>query len=247
MLVTQFSKKNLRNYQEDRSFFKIYKNGDSLLGVFDGHGGCGVADYAATHAASFFTTMRKEFKKDSEIALKMLFQKLVEKTKETSSGSTATIVLVRNDLATVGVLGDSPAIIKTASGDLWHSPEHNVRTNVKECIAAEARGGRISPNGYLFDRYQYQGEGLQMSRALGDRHLNNVLDREPEICQVPINNQSWILVCSDGLIDPSHMNANAASSIITAIDGTSITAEELVELASATQKYDNSTAVLMRF
>ena len=246
MLVTYFAKKNLKKYQEDRSFYKQYKNGDSIFGVFDGHGGEWVSDYAAEHAPLFFTNMRKELKKDPQEALKVLFQKLVEKTKGFTCGSSASIVLVRNNIATIGVLGDSPVIIKTALRNIWKSPEHNVRTNEKECIAAIAKGGWISEVGYLFDRCQYQGMGLQMSRALGDKELNNVLNREPEIFQVPINNQSWILVCSDGLIDPSHNDANATTSIITAIDGTTIVAEQLVEDASILRKYDNSTAVLAR-
>jgi len=246
MQITQFSKQNNRPYQEDRSFIKIMKTG-VLLGVFDGHGGEEVSDFCADNTVKIFNHISKEIKKDPEETLKQLVKKLDEKTNYSYCGSTAAIVLIKNNEAHVSILGDSGVLIKTSSGSLWQSPEHNVRTNAKECDEAKARGGWVDTNrGYLFDRNVYNGQGLQMSRALGDRELSRVLNREPEIFHIPINKTSWILVYSDGLIDPSHANQNAVIGIVKAIETLPIGAEELVHAVSDVQNNDNSTAILAR-
>lgn len=245
MKVSSFTSQNSRSYQEDRSFTKIMKNGEALLGVFDGHGSQWVAEYAADHAPSLFRVIPKATKQNPTLALETLFAKLVEKTKDIIGGSTACVVWVQKDIAHVAVLGDSMAIIRTADGTIWQSPEHNVRSNLAEAIAAENRGGKISPNGYLFDRWQIDGPGLQMSRALGDRELDRVLDRNPEIFHIPINEESWILLCSDGLIDPSHTDITLFDSTIARVAG-GADAKTLVLENAKSNRADNSTAIVAR-
>ena len=245
MNITQFSSQNSRLYQEDRSFFKKLKKEQLLLGIFDGHGSHWVADYAANHTPFLFQSIHKEIKKYPESVLKLLYSNLVEKTNDYFSGSTATIVWIKDNMAHVGILGDSLVIIKTADGDIWKSPEHNVRTNESEAIAAIKRGGKISPNGYLFDKWRIDGPGLQMTRALGDKELHDVLNREPEIFHIPINENSWLVACTDGLIDPAHTTDNIPVIIEHINNGA--TAEELVLEMANIQRDDNSTAILVRF
>ena len=87
--------------------------------------------------------------------------------------------------------------------------------------------------------------GLQMSRALGDKDLNRVLLREPEIFHIPVNENSWILACSDGLLDPSHMAGDTLPIVVDFIEH-GADAEELVLAMANIQNDDNSTAVLVR-
>jgi serine/threonine protein phosphatase PrpC len=248
MEATQFTLQNSRSYQEDRSFIHIQKNGEVLLGVFDGHGGHWVSELAVNDTPKIFKSLKKTVKKDPELAIKQLFEKLVEKTNEYTSGSTAAVVWIKDNVAHVGILGDSRVIIGKVNGEHWISPEHNVRSNIIEAHAAEKLGGYVAANGYLFDRSQYQGEGLQMSRALGDRSLRNVLNREPEIFHIPLEKDGWILLCSDGLIGPSHIGDGLLGSIINQIKYfPTMTAEELVNFAAQFDRSDNSTAILARF
>ena len=160
MEVTQFSAQNRRSYQEDRSFFNKPNKDQVLLGVFDGHGGKWTSEYAVEHTPFLHRRLPKAVKKDPEASLKRIYSKLHEATKGYANGSTASIVWVKDGVAHVGILGDSPVIIKNASGEIWKSPEHNVRTNLAEAIAAEQRGGKLSANGYLFDRWQIDGPRL---------------------------------------------------------------------------------------
>ena len=197
------------------------------------------------HTPFLHRRLPKAVKKDPEASLKRIYSKLHEATKGYANGSTASIVWVKDGVAHVGILGDSPVIIKNASGEIWKSPEHNVRTNLAEAIAAEQRGGKLSANGYLFDRWQIDGPGLQMSRALGDKDLNRVLLREPEIFHIPVNENSWILACSDGLLDPSHTAGDTIPIVVDFIEH-GADAEELVLAMANIQNDDNSTAVLVR-
>jgi serine/threonine protein phosphatase PrpC len=244
MNITQFSAQNRRPYQEDRSFIKKFMNGDILLGVFDGHGGELVAEYAATHTSSLFRAIDIETKKDPQETLSQLYALLVQNTSEYYSGSTANIVWIKDNVAHVAVLGDSITLIQTATGEIWQSPEHNISTNEAEAIEAIERGGYID-GVYLFDKKVYQGMGLQMSRALGDRELNRILNREPEIFHIQLNKDSWILLCSDGLIDPSHKTTNNCDSVVEFIEN-GADAEKLVLEMAKKQNKDNSTAILAR-
>jgi serine/threonine protein phosphatase PrpC len=243
MEVTQFSAQNKRYYQEDRSFAKKTTNG-LFLGVFDGHGGKWVAEYAAEHTPFLFRSVRKTVKANSEETLRQIFKTLAKDTSDYGSGSTASIVWVRDNVAHVAILGDSPVMIRDENGNVWHSPEHNIRTNKPELEAAIARGGKSDGN-YLFDKWRIDGPGLQMSRALGDKELNRVLNREPEIFHIPLGKNSWILACSDGLIDPSHKDAEIDKIVIEFIEH-GADAEELVLAMANIQKDDNSTAIVVR-
>lgn len=43
-----------------------------------------------------------------------------------------------------------------------------------------------------------------MGRALGDTHLSKVLSRVPDIYEVKLGAQSFVIVATDGAFDPSH-------------------------------------------
>lgn len=245
MEITSYTAKNSRSYQEDRFFAKKLTNGEVLLGIFDGHGGHWTAEYAAVHTPNFYRAMRRVIKENPLNALKHLFATLHKKTETHHSGAAACIVLIQNNVAHVGILGDSAVVIKSGTGAIWHSPEHNVRSNAYEADEAMARGAKIY-NGYMFDGYQIDGPGLQMSRALGDYELRRVLNREPEIFNIPLNENSWILLCTDGLIDPSHQNTAMLENAIRLIETATTTAETLVVENAKIDKNDNSTAVLVR-
>jgi serine/threonine protein phosphatase PrpC len=145
----------------------------------------------------------------------------------------------------VAVLGDSPVLVSRPDGSIWVSPEHNIRTNEAEADAAIQRGGHIS-GGYLFASYRPE-VGLQMSRALGDAHLDRVLSREPEVFSHVLGKDSWVLVCSDGAVDPGHGAAQAnIDTIVRMIEDEDADAQDIVDRALAVPTRDNVTAILVR-
>ena len=110
-------------------------------------------------------------------------------------GSTASVVYIPDSLQSIHVatLGDSPVIWKSRNG-CEQAPEHNVRTNDKERIEAEKRGGHF--DGIYICR---GGLGLQMSRSLGDRYLRGVVIQTPDIVEDHLLRNSWVVVASDGI------------------------------------------------
>jgi serine/threonine protein phosphatase PrpC len=175
--------------------------------------------------------------------MEKVINRLDKKTQNHYCGSTASLVLIDKDqkFAYVAILGDSPVIIKDAEENIWIAPEHNVRSNKAEADAAIKDGKAFISDGYLFDRSKGRDStGLQMSRALGDRSLDNILNRTPEVFEIELNKNSWILCASDGLTDPGHSSSNF-DNIIAKIS--TATARSLTKEAGI---YDNATAILVK-
>lgn len=242
--LTQASEKGRRPYQEDRSVVYWVPDEGYLLATFDGHGGSECADWCAKNLVEIYHVTREEFDNETDV-ISGIFNLLNAGTDTMGPGCAASIAFIPKDAskAVVGILGDAPVLIKQADGTLWRSPEHNVRTNKEEASAAVKRGGFVQ-SGYLFVRASISASGLQMSRALGDRWLGPVLNREPEIFTLPLNSNSWVLVGTDGLFDPSH--ATNPSTIIAAAIEAGADAEQLVKNALAVPTGDNVTAILMK-
>lgn len=242
--VTQATEKGRRDYQEDRKVVYWSPGGNGyLLAVFDGHGGSECANYCAERLIA----LSHEVKSSSnclEASFRSLFHYLSDETEYMGSGCAASLAFIPADgrYVIIGVLGDAPVLVKKADGEVWLAPEHNVRSNRAEADAAIARGGFVQ-SGYLFTRLS--GSGLQMSRALGDRYLGPVLNREPEVFTLPTGPGSFVLVASDGLFDPSH-ETNPSVGIAQAIEA-GVDASKLVEAALAIPTYDNVTAILVKF
>ena len=131
MDVTQFSIQNKKKQQEDRSFILHTENDGTVVGVFDGHGGSPVADYAAINAPIFFQYIRKNSNSDTTATLIKLFRELHEDTYQYTCGSTATIVWIKDNFAHVAVLGDSEVLIKTAEDKIWKSPRAQCQNKFK--------------------------------------------------------------------------------------------------------------------
>ena len=236
MRISKATARGARSYQEDRYFVFPTVMG-TYLGVFDGHGGDECAAYCVKAMRIILT---------HEPTLQDAVAKLSRETRTMRAGSTASLVFIPKDESRVdvAVLGDSPVIAKLADGFIRISPEHNIRTNEAEADAAIQRGGHIS-GGYLFA--SYGSLGLQMSRALGDAHLDRVLSREPEVFSHVLGKDSWVLVCSDGAVDPGHGAAQAnIDTIVRMIEDEDADAQDIVDRALAVPTRDNVTAILVR-
>jgi protein phosphatase 1K len=244
--MTTATDKGRRAYQEDRSVVYWVPDEGYLLATFDGHGGSECADYCAANLIAIYHSVRDTILvANFENIMRQIFAVLNYKTENMGPGCAASMAFIPEDGGEViiGVLGDAPVLVKQVDGELWLAPEHNVRTNREEASAAVKRGGFVQ-SGYLFVRQSISAAGLQMSRALGDRFLGTVLNREPEIFRLPLGPKSWVLVGTDGLFDPSHAT-NPSTTIAAAIDA-GHDANQLVQNALAVPTHDNVTAILVK-
>lgn len=239
--ITSETRQGSRRYQEDYYFSTAIENPVRcwLLAVMDGHGGKTVAELVAQEIGRLFRLKNAD---RSEEALRALISALNEKTKnfrDVGSTISAACILKTPSKVSIAVLGDSPVIVLDENGKLRVSPEHNIRSNLEERKAAEGRGG-ICEDGYL---YTHDGDhGLQMSRALGDFHLDPVLSHEPDI--YTINDPQWILVASDGIFDPGHQNTHDLLNEIKDYAKRYASAKEIIQWAENRGLKDNATALV---
>lgn len=244
--ITYAAERNGRQYMEDTFFFSKFENGD-LLAVFDGHGGGASSDFCEQQAHKYFLENLEKYGKPTDAlyeTIALLEDNIVNAGFE--DGTTASLVYIDKGRkeATVAVIGDSPVIIYNPIKGTWYGPDHNVRTNPTEMNAAINRGGHMY-GGYICNN---AGVGLQMGRALGDKALGKILNKEPEVFVVDLDIGGYVLVATDGVFDPSHKGTTSLVKAAEYLKGDpSSGAEDLVKRAVEAKTGDNATAILARF
>lgn len=240
--ITAVTRPGRRPYQEDRyTYMAVRGKGVSgaLLAVMDGHGGESVAEFCSKEIKNKFY-----FNGNAEHSLRSLVEELNEATKSDRAGSTLSVALVVKKAGalavSVAVLGDSPVIIMDKDGLFIVSPDHNVRTNMTERLAAEDRGG-VYEDGWIF-RGDY---GLQISRSLGAAHFGGIISHESDIYTV--RNPKWVLVASDGVFDPKHNSAlEVLPDDLKSLAALDATANTVMKWAERRGLSDNTTALVWR-
>lgn len=230
--LTSHTQQGPRPYQEDR-FIATQHNGITLLAVADGHGGEG----CSTHIADSLLTDLVTGKLTPGTRHSILTA-LADECKSFEEGSTLSLVLIRNMIAHIAIIGDSPVYVLEDNKLIWTAPEHNVRSNDAERQAATSRGGWYS-GGYMCNS---AGDGLQMSRALGDSHLT-FLSTEAEYFTRKLNANSRIIVGSDGIADPSHEISRPPWFKDIEEDPAKFNAKFIVDFVIGEHVHDNATAV----
>ena len=210
-----------------------------LLAVMDGHGGAGAAEYCRRELPAVFSLAGPE---DAEDALRRAVRTLDEGTRLQRSGTTlsAVCLLDSHGTAAIAVLGDSPVFALDRGGRLTVSPVHNVRVNLGERRLAEARGG-LYLSGYIVNAET--GDGLQMSRGLGDAIMEGIISREPQVYSVELGPDSLVVLATDGLVDFSAGEEEAF--VGEALKGR-LDPETLIRWAERRGLRDNATAVIWR-
>lgn len=230
-----------RSAQEDRVIWEKMCDG-VLLGVCDGHCGSEVSEILRNEVPRFWRAVDGE---NYEHTLAHVFKMAHATTFAYPEGSTLSLAFLPNGekYAHIAVLGDSPVIAERANGEVFVAPQHNVRSNLAERALAVSRGA-VYFQGYVWNApYSFDNsKGLQMSRALGDYALDSFLVREPEIMTIELG--SFLLVGSDGLLDPTH--TQLSNQILFEYLRVGATAGQLVQRAVDVPTNDNATAVLWR-
>jgi serine/threonine protein phosphatase PrpC len=236
MKITTGQAIGLRPYQEDR-FVILQQASNTLIAVFDGHSGEAVVNILERELPTAAERYTDRIEKDPVDFIRTVYAYLDEKTKDSEQGSTASMALITEDKIILAVLGDSPIQVIFKDGMEYKMPEHNVRSNYDEWMAAQSRGGVIQ-NGYLFDPNRSYRKGLQMTRAFGDSDLRAVLLQTPQTSILQRDEVQSLLVASDGLTDPGH---ETSPFLLTK----HVTGEELAEKYKGS--FDNVTAVVVQF
>lgn len=176
-----------------------------LFGLFDGHGGRQVADYAALHMPLNF---KKSFA-DSPYsnwaqyihALKNSFIQTdadLDPIYANNQGSTALVLVITKDHIFVANAGDSRAILSFTNTNIIKqlSTDHKP-SNVCEYNRITKLGGQIVTCGVP----RVNGV-LAVSRALGDKALRPYVMPDPQIgCITSLANTELIILACDGVWD----------------------------------------------
>jgi len=241
--VTSGSVQGLREAQEDRVHASHYGDRGWLLAIFDGHNGAGTADVAAHRVEDVFARCVRQYGIGSG-AMSATIGAIRDETAERTDGSSASVVFVDEveDRVYAAVLGDSPVLVRDASGSLVMGPLHNTAANPEDAARAVERGALlVGP--YLVDADRM--EGVNLTRTIGDADLT-FLGRTPEVVDFDLGAGSFVLVASDGLFtrlapNPEILVARAGDLVDAGAD-----AEAIVQDALTSGSDDNVTAVLWR-
>lgn len=246
MKISLAQARGRRSYQEDT--FGVEKLSTGLLvWVADGHGGNTVSDHIKKRMPSVWIEKDNDNK---PIQMMDVFSQLNNETIFDEEGSTLSVAFITHQTVHIGVLGDSPVLV-SADGLHYIGPDHNARSNERERNDAIARGA-IYESGYVcvkqpsYGGLYDTGPGLQMTRSLGDSKLT-FLNRIPEVRTLSFGNHGdFVLIATDGLIDPSHHHKGTETTDIFSLIEAGAEAPELVTRATKLPTGDNVTAILVR-
>ena len=193
-----------------------------LLAVFDGHGVYGhYCSYTAQQLLPQYIFSHPSYKEDVLTALSESYKKTDEalnaaaeregRFSVSSSGTTATTLLIRDGYLHIAHVGDSRAILVQSSPEspdvlniLPLTRDHSP-SNPEEQLRIEKHKGEVRAHGQdPHPRVYSRGTnfpGLAMSRALGDEFAKMYgVIAEPEVTQRPLHPRDlFVVVCSDGV------------------------------------------------
>ena len=169
-----------------------------FFAVYDGHGGCEVAEYLKNNLHALFSnssgTVQERMKKSFTCADDIV--------KGFRGGSTASVVYVQDGYAHFAHVGDSRAILLNSHGeDVFATRDHKPdRWDEKERISLA--GGKIAYASRIS-----RINGLAISRSIGDHKRKeekpDLIIAEPEYTKIEllVEDSDFILIASDGFWD----------------------------------------------
>ncbi|XP_060531981.1 probable protein phosphatase 2C T23F11.1 [Cylas formicarius] len=151
--------------------------GTAFFGVYDGHGGAKIAEYAGKHLHKYIIN-REEYRGNNvSAAMREAFLELdqamidEDSLKSEESGSTAVTIIIKGDQLYCANLGDSRAIA-SVNGKLEILSKDHKPNNMEEYNRIVAAGGWVDCN-------RVNGN-LALSRALGDYIFKQNSSKGPE-------------------------------------------------------------------
>lgn len=239
-----------RSSMEDRSVVIERFMGDpnkKFFGLFDGHGGSKGAEIAAGNLSThfhraYYNEARLRQGKTVPQMLKEAFVLTDQDIENTDrSGTTAVVAYQDGQNITVANSGDSRAVLATQDG-FRRITADNKATNDSGIFRVTRAGGIIRGSHLMMPN----GQGLAVSRALGDREFRNVVIPDPKIYQATItrNYIALILAC-DGIWDV--IPDIQAAQIVKAVPNPTVASRALVNEAYRRGSGDNLSAIVVKF
>ena len=169
-------------------------------GLYDGHGGRKVADFAAENLHKNVISSLQGTN-DVHVALRKGFEELNAQLDSVTfdvqgQGSTAVVALVKDGTLIVANLGDSRVVVSHAGKAIALTDDHKP-DRADEKARIEKLGGKVIEYGVP----RVQGI-LAVSRALGDKALHPYVSFEPEIRQKELDpDDEFMIIACDGVWD----------------------------------------------
>lgn len=198
----------MRSYMEDRVSWEVdlYK-GFSYCSVFDGHGGAEVSTYLQTNMKK--TVLEHLIYQDTMESFidvpKVLFDAFqtivaaIPRQISEQTGSTAVVMLKKNNKIWLANAGDSRAIMNNGYGSVQLTQDHKPSRH-DEYTRIISLGGKVNKSSPE-DVYRVNGM-LAVSRAIGDFALAPHVTWKPEIHAYTLTNRNhYILLATDGVWD----------------------------------------------
>lgn len=196
---------NMRKSMEDAAVLGTFvANGQRFHAfiVLDGHGGITTVKFAKERIFEELVLQLTVPKVTVPRAIEKTFKKVNEDlaamSRSHTSGSTASLLLIRDEPRDVWVanVGDSSVVGLTDTSANRLTPEHNVSLK-REKDRIQKHEMKVCSQGYI---YNDQGMGLAVTRALGDFEMGKAVLATPAVRHVSSKFQTFVLA-SDGLWD----------------------------------------------
>lgn len=220
--------------------------GQSLFGVFDGHGGAAASNFSAIqliwelHLCQNLLTDPGEALKT---AILKVDEKFCEKAKRENckSGSTAIVVLIQGDNLTVAWVGDSQAVLCKDGQAIQVMEPHKPEDEEEKC-RIEALGGLV-----LYCNGWRVNGSLSVSRAIGDIEHKPYITAEAAYEEYSMDgDEEFLIIACDGLWDVVDPLEGVECVQECVRNGTrDKAAEQLVDLAKEKNSLDNITVMVV--
>ncbi len=257
-----------RKTMEDAHFYKDISQG-TLSGVFDGHGGKEIAEYASKAFEKSFEQTLKDTNGDVHAAFESLFSQIQHEVAKCRPlyhmGSTAVVTFIdkQSNIIYTATLGDSEAnIYRKIDGKMKSIPLSCVRDWSSPRDAARAAKALNDPSiatewpklkGQK-PRFPSPAVGVNVARAFGDIQVGHLMNgsgmiHKPKITMNKLEHGDVVLLACDGLKD--YVAEKVIVEKVAALKDTPATnlAKELVNYAidpKGADAQDNVTVVAIK-
>lgn len=250
----------LHHENEDRSVFGVKLNEiiEGYVGIFDGHGGQECASYVSGNLAQYLLSHFKSADDwaAGEETMKNMFHKIedefreIAKEEDDTSGSCATVVLVRGATAIVANIGDCKAIAVPNPSEDNDEFNYTILTGDHRADADDEQERIEKAGGNVVEG---RVGNLQPSRSFGDIDVkdvvgDNIVIPTPEVSCITMQPGGFLIVATDGVWD-CVSDSNVVSLVKEALERhnneVEAVAEELVELALKHDSDDDITVSVL--
>lgn len=198
----------MRTYMEDRSSVDLNLcHGYHFFAVFDGHGGPEVSSYLKTHMKEAVKeTLNKHYDRHgSQLSIPTVLHEAFDKIVDdipyiiaVQTGSTAVVVLIKDNNIYVANCGDSRAVINEGEEAIALTSDHKPNRS-DEYFRITSSGGQVTQSSMDVPRVNGV---LAVSRSIGDFALAPFVSWMPEISQYTFTEKnSYVILATDGVWD----------------------------------------------